>query len=170
MPVNLELKVKVKSHKNFKTILEKTGTENRGLLNQKDIYYFVPNGLLKLRIENGRESLIFYNRDEAGKNRWSDYKVVYFENRGSEKLFSSIFRIETVVQKKRKLYYLNNTRIHLDSVKELGSFLELETLVLNGKADARKRFNEVKKILKLNSFDEIKASYRDLMLNKKNNK
>ena len=42
--------------------------------------------------------------------------------------------------KERKLFWFNNTRIHLDEVKELGNFLELETLLLDGKADAEKRF------------------------------
>ncbi len=164
MPVNLELKIKVDSHNSFKRILKKIDAEKRGILNQKDIYYSVPNGLLKLRIENGSESLIYYNRNEAAKNRWSDYHVAYMSSKGSDKLFSSFLKTEVVVEKKRELYYYDDTRIHLDTVKHLGKFLELETLVLNGKADAQKRFGKIKELLNLNDYEEIRSSYRDLLI------
>lgn len=73
---------------------------------------------------------------------------------------------ETVVEKHRQLYLYDNTRIHLDEVKGLGSFLELETLVINGKEDAEKRFKEIIKLLGLKTENEIRKSYRDLMLEK----
>lgn len=168
MPLNLELKIKVKSHIPFRRILKNTGAENRGLLKQKDIYYSVPSGLLKLRIENGNESLIMYERDESGKKRWSDYSVIYFESKKSEKIFSPLFEIETVVEKNRELFYLDDTRVHLDTVKNLGKFLELETLVVRGKKDAQKRFDKIIELLKLDTSKQIRNSYRDLMIAKVN--
>jgi len=168
MPVNLELKIKVESHIPFRKILNNTGAENRGVLKQKDVYYSVPSGLLKLRIENGDESLIFYERDESGKKRWSDYRVIYFKSKNSEKIFSSLFETETVVEKKRELFLFDDTRIHLDTVKNLGKFLELETLVVRGKKDAQKRFDKIVELLKLDTSKQIRNSYRDLMIRKMN--
>ena len=52
-------------------------------------------------------------------------------------------KVEAVVEKKRLLYMYDNTRIHLDEVKGLGKFLELETLVLSGLKDAKNRFNKI---------------------------
>jgi predicted adenylyl cyclase CyaB len=164
MPTNLELKIKVESHQILKNKLIDIGADNIGVLNQKDVYYNVPEGLLKLRIENGKESLIFYRRDEKGNNRWSDYNVIKFENDGGEDFLKKIFTIETVVEKRRELFIYNNTRIHLDEVEVLGSYLELETLVLEGKEEAKIRFEKIIAILELDTSKQIKKSYRDLLL------
>ena len=164
MPTNLELKIGVTSHQSLKKILLQIGAENKGILNQIDVYYSVPNGLLKLRIENGNESLIFYNRNENDKNRWSDFEYLKFANSNGEKFFYNLFNVEVIVKKERELFYYDNTRIHLDTVKFLGKFLELETLVLNGKADAKKRFEKIKNLLKLDESKQIRKSYRDLLM------
>jgi len=164
MPTNLELKIRVTSHQSLKKILEQIGAENKGMLKQKDVYYSVPNGLLKLRIENGNESLIFYNRNENDENRWSDFEVLQFANAKGEKFFSKLFDVEIIVKKKRELFYYDDTRIHLDKVNNLGKFLELETLVINGKADAQKRFAKIISLLKLDESKQIRKSYRDLLM------
>ena len=164
MPINLELKIMVESHQPLRRKLIDIGAESRGILNQKDVYYTVQEGLLKLRIENGNESLIFYRRDEKAESRWSDYDVIKFENGGGENFLKKIFSVETVVEKKRELYYHENTRIHFDEVKSLGNFVELETLVLKGKADAKLRFEKVRNILDLDISKQIRKSYRDLLI------
>jgi adenylate cyclase class 2 len=164
MPTNLELKIRVTSHQSSKKNLEQIGAENKGILNQKDVYYSVPNGLLKLRIENGNESLIFYDRNENDKNRWSDFEFLKFVNGKGEKFFNKMFDAEVIVKKKRELFYYDDTRIHLDTVKFLGKFLELETLVMNGKADAKKRFAKIINLLKLDESKQIRKSYRDLLM------
>jgi len=167
MPLNLELKVKLDSHKEVKKLLKKIGADFVKTLNQKDIYYKINKGLLKLRIENGEQSIIKYLRNEKGKDRFSDYEVLHFSTGDTEKFFKELFKIETAVEKKRKLYMYDNTRIHLDKVKELGIFLELETLVINGKTDAKNRFKKIVGLLELNKYGEIRKSYRDLMLGNK---
>jgi predicted adenylyl cyclase CyaB len=167
MPTNLELKIEVESHQKLRDKLMDIGADNIGVLNQKDVYYTVPDGLLKLRIENGKESLIFYRRDEKGSNRWSDFDLIKFENEGGEKFFNKIFAIETVVEKRRELFIYDDTRIHLDDVKFLGTFLELETLVIKGKEEAMVRFEGIINILELDTSKQIKKSYRDLLLKSK---
>ncbi|UCH66521.1 MAG: CYTH domain-containing protein [Ignavibacterium sp.] len=167
MPTNLELKIKVESHHKFRNILTDIDADNIGVLNQKDAYYKVPDGLLKLRIENGKESLIFYRRDEKGNNRWSDFDVLKFESDGGEEFFNKIFSIETIVEKRRELFIYDNTRIHLDEVKSLGFFVELETLVLKGKEEAKVRFENIIKLLALDTSKQIRKSYRDLLLRSK---
>jgi len=164
MPTNLELKIRVTSHQSLKKILKQIGARSKGLLKQKDVYYSIPNGLLKLRIENGYESLIFYNRNENDKNRWSDFEFLKFANSNGEKFFKKLFDVEVIVNKKRELFYYDDTRIHLDKVNNLGNFLELETLVINGKVDAQKRFAKIISLLKLDESKQIRKSYRDLLI------
>ncbi len=164
MPVNLELKIKLDSFTSIKALLKKISAEKVSALNQKDVYYKTSPGLLKLRIENGSQSIIKYLRDEKSNTRFSNFEVIHFSDGEGEKFFNDLLKIEAVVEKKRQLYLYNNTRIHLDSVKNLGNFLELETLVLFGKSDAQKRFNEIKRLLKLNGYQQIRKSYRDLII------
>lgn len=167
MPLNLELKVKLKSFNKTKKLLEGINAEFIKTLNQKDVYYKIKGGLLKLRIENDEQSIIKYLRDEKGKDRFSDYDFLRFSYGSAEKFFDSVFKTEAVVRKKRLLYMFDNTRIHLDSVKGLGNFLELETLVLDGKNDAKKRYEYIKKVLELEDIPELKKSYRDLIIRAK---
>ncbi len=166
MPLNLELKVKLSSHAEIKDSLNLINAGFVKTLNQKDIYYKTGSGLLKLRIENGEQSIIKYLRDESGSDRFSNYEVLHFSDGDAEKFFNDIFQIETVVEKKRLLYLYDNTRVHLDEVTGLGNFLELETLVLDGKDDAKKRYKTIIKLLSLDRYEAIKMSYRDLIMKK----
>jgi len=163
MPLNLELKVKLKSFTKVNKLLKEINAGFVKTLNQKDIYYKNTGGLLKLRIENGEQSIIKYIRDEKGKDRFSEYQVLHFSDGNAEKFFNEVFDTEIIVQKRRLLFLYNNTRVHLDTVKNLGNFLELETLVLNGKADAKNRYNEIVRLLQLDKYESIKKSYRNLM-------
>jgi predicted adenylyl cyclase CyaB len=162
MAFNLELKIKVPSHQKFISILKVIGAENKGILKQKDIYYKVKDGLLKLRIESKTYTLIKYLRDEKGK-RWSNYELLKLEGKNPEKYLESFLKVDTVVEKKRKLFLYKNTRIHLDEVKGLGKFLELETLFSGDRKDATKRFDEIVDILKLDLSKQIRASYKNLI-------
>ena len=166
MPVNLELKIKIDSFDYLIEKLKSINAQQDSILLQRDIYYKIPGGLLKLRIENGTKTLIYYNRDEISENRWSDFNLLKIDDNNAEEFLSKLLVIEEVVEKERKLFWFNNTRIHLDEVKELGSFLELETIVLDGKEDAEKRFNEIVGLLNLDVSKQIKKSYKNLIAEK----
>lgn len=170
MPLNLEIKIELKNHKKVEDILKILNAPLVKVMNQKDVYYKKKGGLLKLRIEDEGCTLIKYLRDEKGKDRWSDYELLTLIGNNPEKYLKDILTIETVVEKKRILYMYDNTRVHLDKVKGLGYFLELETLMINGKADAKKRFDFLVKTLQLDLSKELKMSYRDLMLKKNKQK
>lgn len=165
MPHNLELKIKVDSHAKLINLLKKMEAEYKGILVQKDIYFKVKKGLLKLRVERGTFTLIKYLRDEKGK-RWSNYELLKLNGKNPEKYFRDIFEIVAVVMKKRKLYLHDNTRIHLDDVKGLGKFLELETLLVGNRDDAQKRFNKTVRLLKLDLSKQIRSSYKTLLTGK----
>lgn len=165
MAFNLELKIKIESFRKFENILKKNMAEFKGILKQKDIYYKYKHGLLKLRIEKGTYTLIKYFRDEHNK-RWSNYELLELKGKDPEKYLNEILTQEVVVEKSRKLYLYNNTRIHLDEVKNLGKFLELETLLISDRKDATKRFNEIKLLLGIENVEEIRKSYKNLLMKK----
>ncbi len=165
MPLNLELKIKLDSHKLIDVILKKNGAEYKGILKQKDIYYKSKTGLLKLRVEGKTFTLIKYLRDEKGK-RWSNYELLELCGKNPEKYLETVLKVEAVVEKKRKLYLFDNTRVHLDEVRNLAKFLELETLLVARKSDASKRFVFVKQMLGIENAKQIRVSYRNLMMKK----
>lgn len=165
MAFNLELKIRIESFRQFENILKKNRAEYKKTLKQKDIYYKFNHGLLKLRIENGTYTLIKYFRDENNK-RWSNYELLELKGKDPEKYLNEILTQEVVVEKSRKLYLYNNTRIHLDEVKNLGKFLELETLLISDRKEATKRFNEMKLLLGIENAEEIRKSYKNLLMKK----
>ncbi len=166
MPTNLELKIRLENPAVVIEKIQAIKAEYKGELKQVDVYYRYKKGLLKLRTENGSQTLIKYNRNEKTGNRWSDYQLISLEKNDAREYLSDILETETVVEKRRQLYLFDNTRIHLDTVKGLGSFLELETLVLNGRDDAEIRFSHIIKVLGFSTEYELRKSYRDLMLEK----
>ena len=167
MAQNLELKIKVESHNKIIELLKNVNGEHKGLLSQKDIYYNWNKGLLKLRVQDGNYQLIKYIRDENAADRFSNYEILELSGNDAENYLSDILSIETVVEKKRDLYIYKNTRIHLDTVKNLGAFLELETVVVSEDHDVQAEFDEVVKLLHLDFKNQIRCSYRDLILNSK---
>ncbi len=167
MPTNLELKIRIDDPEFVLNLVKEMNADYKGELNQVDVYYKVKNGLLKLRLEEGKQTLIKYLRNENIGDRWSDFQLISLEKNDAREYLKDILDEEIVVEKRRMLFLYDNTRIHLDTVKELGSFLELETLVISGKEDAGKRFEEVVMMLNLNKENEIRKSYRDLLLEKK---
>ena len=168
MPRNLEVKIKLDSLKELKQELKLNRIGLKEILVQKDVYYKIKNGLLKLRIENDKSSLIYYLRDEKSSKRWSDFEYIKFTEGDPEKFFAKFLGTEVIISKIRELYIYNNTRIHLDKVRGLGAFIELETIVINGLKDAEIRFNDMIKRLNFDIEKQIRASYRDLLLKKKN--
>ncbi len=164
MPVNLELKIKLNNPERIQKRIKEINAGYIGELIQIDVYYKNEKYIIKLRLENGSQTLIKYLRNEGDGERWSDFELIVLEKNDARKYLSDILKEEIVVEKIRKLYLYDNTRIHIDQVKGLGDFLELETLVINGKKEASDRFAQIKSLLSINEEKEIRKSYRDLLM------
>ena len=165
MGLNLELKIKADISEVKNLVINELGGEFVEILLQKDTYYKYSDGLVKLREQNGDFSMIKYNREEEEFDRWSNYSILKIAGENIEDFFNDILILEVCVEKKRDLYLYKNTRIHLDIVKDLGEFVELETVSDNlSESEAKIEFENVVKILKLNKKEEIRKSYRDLLI------
>jgi predicted adenylyl cyclase CyaB len=165
MPRNLEVKLKIDNLSRIREISLALGAEKHALLKQKDIYYNTDKGLLKLRIMPEFSEFIFYNRNEREGERWSDYNLLKISNQEKpEEFFNLIFDTVAIVEKEREVLLYDNTRIHLDKVKNLGEFLELETVVTSTLDDAKTRFNFLVDKLNLDLNNQIKKSYKNLVM------
>jgi predicted adenylyl cyclase CyaB len=80
-------------------------------------------------------------------------------------LAASLGEIITV-KKRRELYISGQTRIHLDEVDELGSFMELEVVLRPDQTpeDGRIIASELMEKLNVNKSDLVSCAYADLLL------
>jgi len=114
-----------------------------GDLRQTDTYFATPRGRLKLRETAGFQAeLIFYERDEHGTDRASDYEVAHSNEPDALRgLLAASLGVLATVRKRRTLLVLDGTRMHLDNVEGLGAFMEIEVPVQDGDDPARERMD-----------------------------
>ena len=115
------------------------GARDEGLLRQRDTYFHVAAGRLKLREEDpGGATLIAYQRPDEAAERVSSYRLVAVPDADAlRSALAAANGIDVVVVKRRHLLMWETVRIHLDEVRGLGSFLELEAVAEPGSDLAR---------------------------------
>ena len=127
---NVELKAKDPDPERSLAMCHSLGAVDRGVIAQRDTYFEVPNGGLKLREESpGDPHLIQFQRANRPQQRQSSYRIIPIEDSASllAALRESLGE-RGVVMKRRHLFLWGEVRIHLDEVQGLGSFLELEAV------------------------------------------
>jgi predicted adenylyl cyclase CyaB len=127
---NIEIKVRLHDRAAVEARLHGTDARFVAILRQRDVFFCVPHGRLKLRFADGAAELIQYERADHAALRASDHHRL--EVADGDALLSVLQRaLGTAgeVRKMRQLYRLDNVRIHLDAVEDLGDFLELEAIV-----------------------------------------
>lgn len=168
MAKNLEIKCRLN---NFNSVNKRINSI-RGVIYtreyQTDIYYKVKTGRLKLRIINNEKGvLIHYQRPENKSRRISHYILSETKSHKElDEILRSQFDVLIIVRKQRDICLNKNIRIHLDNVKGLGKFLEIEVIYKN-LSMAKKQMDILISYLGLIEKDFIKASYSDLLINKK---
>lgn len=132
MPRNVEIKARVADLSRIRARLADLGGQNTHELVQVDTFFNVPNGRLKLReFGDGTAELISYHREDQSGPKLSCYERVACENpKRLSKALAKVLGVRGVVRKRRQVTLIGRTRIHLDEVENLGSFVELE-VVLN---------------------------------------
>lgn len=105
--------------------------EEPEVINQKDIFFNVPKGRLKLRVfTQDRAELIYYIRSDQHGPKISQYEISKTNDpEGLKDLLKSAYGIRNTVVKTRLLYMSGRIRIHMDKVESLGEFIELEVVL-----------------------------------------
>ncbi|XP_043496999.1 uncharacterized protein LOC122520794 [Polistes fuscatus] len=171
---NVEIKSKIHDSKTIIEKLEKITDTKMILIKQLDTFFESKTGRLKLRrFEDGTGELIFYERLNTTGPKLSDYKKIDLNAKTYEdmdKILSATNGIIGTIKKTRRLYTIDQTRIHVDDVDDLGSFLELE-VVLKDNQDidyGTKVAENIMKSLNINARDLISVAYIDLLNKIKN--
>lgn len=170
MPQNLELKSCIPSIQTACRRARKLHAKYKGMLIQRDQYYDIPQGRLKLRTENARRSeLIYYLRPNRRANRYSNYSILpVTEAKLIDKICTAAYGKKIEVAKKRHLFLYKNARIHIDEVKRLGTYIEFEVIVKKGRLQAQKLLNDLSVWFGIKGSEKIAGSYSDLLLSRKN--
>lgn len=165
---NLEIKLRVDD---FRDILYKINKNNFGdkkVLRQIDVYYLLNPKKIKTREINGEEfQLISYNRPRIKDSKFSDYRILNF-NKQEFNMIEDVLDLtlgrKVQIDKKRQLWVYKNTRIHLDTVSELGKFVELETVIscLELKK-AEEQHQDVINLLGLGKYPKCRESYGEMV-------
>lgn len=163
---NIEVKCPLPDRAATERILVAMEAERHWVRAQRDTFFDVPNGWLKIREEDGRAEVISYRRaTDTDAPRASDYDVVEVESAPLwDRVFSRVLPRGGVVDKERTLWIYRHTRIHLDRVSELGDYLELET-VIDGisYAGGLEESHHLIDVLQLDRASFIGVPYREML-------
>jgi predicted adenylyl cyclase CyaB len=163
---NIEIKCRCDDLEGVRQKALALGAVEKGVLVQEDTFFKASYARLKLRvIEGGRAELISYRRPDITGSRGCDYVVCRVEDpRLLKETLAHALESDGMVRKRRRLLIWKDTRIHLDEVDGLGSFVELET-VLSGRADreGREEMEEVAKGLGIAPTSAVPVPYLDLL-------
>jgi predicted adenylyl cyclase CyaB len=167
MPTNIEIKAIVPGLGILRDKLEKI-CDGPGIESyQDDTFFAVPHGRLKLRtFLSAQAQLIYYHRHDSLFPKPSHYIVSEISDPSSmHALLAESLGVIGCVRKYRTLFMIDNTRVHLDEVEGLGSYVELEVVltknqsVREGKQIALDLMNK----LDIDLSALVKGAYLDLI-------
>ena len=169
--LNVEIKAHTDGHERIRRYLKKHNADFRGIDYQKDTYFRVPLGRLKIREGNVESCLVFYDRDDLAGPKECRYHIVQFKPvepavSRIKDLLSVSLGVLCVVDKKREIYFIDQVKFHLDTVDYLGTFFEIEAIETGGigKATLRKQCENYLKELGIREKDLVSVSYSDMIL------
>ena len=164
---NLEIKVNCKDLKKIEGILNSLNVKFLSEGFQRDTYFKVSRGNLKLRETNtGEDFLIWYKRRKKVEPKLSEYYIYQTEKSQNLKNFlKNAFGEKIIIEKIRKIYLYKNVRIHIDRVKGLGDFIELEAVLSKDDIDkeSKENMNFLVEKLCIRKEDLLKSSYSEII-------
>ncbi|RZU63212.1 class IV adenylate cyclase [Zhihengliuella halotolerans] len=131
MPTNIEIKARAADPEGLQAAVVAMADAGPDVVEQDDTFFACPNGRLKLRVlGSARGVLIFYRRADDPGPASSYYVCSETSDPDGLRAVLAAANDETGrVRKRRTVYRIGRTRVHLDAVEGLGDFVELEVPV-----------------------------------------
>jgi predicted adenylyl cyclase CyaB len=166
--LNFEFKARLNDDRHVRAALERLRARFIGTDHQIDTYFRVPSGRLKVREGRLENALIFYRRSNLPRARPSAVEMMLLPRRNSLRaILARALGTLAVVDKRREIYFVKNVKIHLDRVRQLGKFLEVEAISRTGDVKKiRAQARQLQKLFGITAKDMVAESYSDLMLAK----
>ena len=166
--LNFEFKAKTKTLEIQEAKLKAESPLYMGEDNQRDTYFNVNMGRLKLREGNIENSLIYYERENVTGAKQSDVLLYqHVSNPSLKNILEKVHGIKVIVQKKRRIYFIGNVKFHFDLVEGLGTFIEVEAIDKTGNFGIEKLQSQCRTyadLFDIKDEDYISNSYSDLIL------
>lgn len=167
MHLNIEIKAKTEKHPQIREVLKRHKADFKGTDHQIDTYFQVADGRLKLRQGSIEKSLIFYQREDQEGPKASHVSLYHPQEDGElHALLGRALGIWKVVDKKREIYFVDNVKIHLDRVKGLGTFVEIEAIDSDGSMGEEKLLEQCNYFIQqfaIQERDLLSKSYSDMV-------
>lgn len=126
---NVELKLHLVDRHEAARVLAELGAAYDDTITQVDTYYEADGRRVKQREETGAPPvLIVYNRPDATSPSTSNYTIYPLDEAPAD-IRALMRNVIAVVRKQREVWLHENVRIHLDTVEDLGEFLEFEAII-----------------------------------------
>jgi predicted adenylyl cyclase CyaB len=169
---NLEAKFRLDDLEAARARAQALGYAARASFIQRDTFFRVTSGKLKLREQPPEAWLIHYDRGQAGGLMLSRYEIApVADAERTRGMLSRALGAIAEVRKSRELLQRGNVRLHLDRVESLGSFGEVEAVLSAdsneaGRAELDTAAADIKQLLDIFRIGPealVNASYFELM-------
>jgi adenylate cyclase class 2 len=169
--INIEIKARCGDQHRIREILYAENADFRGTDHQIDTYFRVNTGRLKLREGNIENNLIYYERENQEGPKQADIRL-YKTEPGSalKEILSKSLGVLVTVDKVREIYFIGNVKFHIDSVKNLGTFIEIEAIGDDLTTDKERLLQQCQHFLNMFRIPEedlVAVSYSDLLISQK---
>jgi predicted adenylyl cyclase CyaB len=167
--LNFEFKARLNDEQRVREALKRLDARFIGTDHQIDTYFRVPCGRLKVREGHLENALIFYRRSNVRRARQAAVEMMLLPRRNSLRaILARALGTLAVVDKRREIYFVKNVKIHLDRVRQLGRFLEVEAISRTGDVKKiRSQARQFQELFGVTPKDIVAESYSDLILAKR---
>ncbi len=169
--INIEIKARCFHPETVEAFLFAHNANFEGIDLQKDTYFNIPKGRLKLRQGNIENNFIYYKRNNQKGPKQSDFYIVSVtKSTELASLLTEALGVKVIVEKKRKIFFLDNIKVHLDEVPGLGNFVEIEASnIFDPGISTEILFQQCTELMQhfnIKEEDLIHNSYSDMLIEK----
>jgi predicted adenylyl cyclase CyaB len=167
MPRNVEIKARVTNLAEVEMRAKPLAQRGPHLIYQEDIFFNAPRGRLKLRkFDHEHGELIYYERPDTLEPKESHYlRTSTAQPDALVETLVGALGLRGVVRKERTLYLVGQTRVHLDQVEGLGTYVELEVVLETAQTfeEGAQLAQQLMDMLGIQSDDLVERAYIDLL-------
>ncbi|HMU09004.1 MAG TPA: class IV adenylate cyclase [Ferruginibacter sp.] len=168
--LNIEFKASSSKLTELEALLQQYHPLFIGEDHQADTYFNVPAGRLKLREGNIENALIHYEREDCPGAKVSHVLLYHHKpDKALKDILIKTLGIKAVVDKRRRIYFINNVKFHFDTVDGLGTYVEVEAIDKDGtigKEKLQAQCDQYAALFGIKAEDYCSVSYSDMILEK----